>query len=68
MTDLAELATIEFWPTRDIYSLGFEILVDHERLDPTRNNSYRVTMQWWSETWVGLTQVWDVPLASWLLQ
>ena len=29
MTDLAELATLEFWPTRDIYSLGFEILVDH---------------------------------------
>ena len=29
MTDLAELATIEFWPTRDIYSLGFEILVDY---------------------------------------
>ena len=29
VTDLAELATLEFCPTRDIYSLGFEILIDH---------------------------------------
>ena len=29
MTDLAELAILEFSSTRDIYSLGFEILVDH---------------------------------------
>ena len=29
MSDLAKLETLEFWPTRDIYSVGFEILVDH---------------------------------------
>ena len=32
VTDLAELATLEFCSTRDIYSLGFEILVDYEKL------------------------------------
>ena len=37
MTDLAELATLEFCLTRDIYLLGFEILVDY---DYERNNSY----------------------------
>ena len=31
MTNLAELATLEFWPTRDFHSVGFEILVDQAR-------------------------------------